>query len=116
MGAPIYNRGKSMPGPVWDEIVLIHSLARIYFKGYVDNIQASWVKLGLSGIEKLLKSGVNDLGGTLMNESISRASGADHGQEIEKDQFYDFIVAQGKTPILRNTLYNKKKILTDIRT
>ena len=51
-----------------------------------------------------------------MNESISRASGADHGQEIEKDQFYDFIVAQGKTPILRNTLYNKRKILTDIRT
>ena len=116
MGAPIYNRGKSMPGPVWDEIVLIHSLARIYFKGYVDNIQASWVKLGLSGVEKLLKSGVNDLGGTLMNESISRASGADHGQEIEKDQFYDFIVAQGRTPILRNTLYNNKKILTDIRT
>ncbi len=115
MGAPIYNLGRSMPGPVWDEIVLIHSLARIYFMGYIDNIQASWVKLGLSGVEKLLKSGVNDLGGTLMNESISRASGADHGQEIEKDQFYDFIVKQGKTPVLRNTLYNEMKNLTEIK-
>ena len=115
MGAPIYNLGRSMPGPVWDEIVLIHSLARIYFRGYIENIQASWVKLGLSGVDKLLKSGVNDLGGTLMNESISRASGADHGQEIEKDQFYDFIVKQGKTPVLRNTLYNKMKILTEIK-
>ena len=83
MGAPIFISGKSMPGPTWDEVVLIHSLARIYFHGQIDNIQASWVKLGLSGVEKLLKAGVNDLGGTLMNENISRAAGAVHGQELD---------------------------------
>ena len=74
-------QGKSMPGPTWDEIVLIHSLARIYFNTYIDNIQASWVKLGHDGASNLLKAGVNDLGGTLINENISRASGASHGQE-----------------------------------
>ena len=111
MGAPIFTQGKSMPGPVWDEIILIHALARIYFNGYIDNIQASWVKLGFSGLSKLLKSGVNDLGGTLMNESISRASGADHGQEINQDEFCRFIVNNNRTPVLRNTLYTEKKLL-----
>ena len=115
MGAPIFLAGKSMPGPTWDEVVLIHSLARIYFHGYISNIQASWVKLGLTGVKKLLKSGVNDLGGTLMNENISRAAGAVHGQELEKDSFIDFIVNQDRVPIIRDTLYRTKDSLIDMR-
>ena len=115
MGAPIFLAGKSMPGPTWDEVVLIHSLARIYFHGYISNIQASWVKLGLTGVKKLLKSGVNDLGGTLMNENISRAAGAVHGQELEKDSFIDFIVNQDRVPIIRDTLYRTKESLIDMR-
>ena len=109
MGSPIYLRGKSMPGPTWDEVVLIHSLARIYFTNIIDNIQASWVKLGHDGAGKLLKAGVNDLGGTLINENISRASGADHGQETTGKQFIELIESFNKTPLLRNTLYTELK-------
>jgi len=115
MGAPIYIKGKSMPGPTWDEVVLIHSLARIYFNGYIDNIQASWVKLGLSGVDKLLNSGVNDLGGTLMNENISRAAGAVHGQELDKDSFSEFIFSKGRTPVIRDTLYRKIKTYSETK-
>ena len=107
MGSPIYLRGKSMPGPTWDEIVLIHSLARIYFVNLIDNIQASWVKLGHDGAGRLLHAGVNDLGGTLINENISRASGADHGQETTQDQFIQIIKSENKNPVLRNTLYTE---------
>ena len=109
MGSPIYLQGKSMPGPTWDEVVLIHSLARIYFSNVINNIQASWVKLGHDGAGKLLDAGVNDLGGTLINENISRASGADHGQETTDQQFIDIIENCNKTPILRNTLYTEFK-------
>ncbi len=105
MGSPIFLQRKSMPGPTWDEVVLIHALARIYFANSIDNIQASWVKLGHDGAGKLLHAGVNDLGGTLINENISRASGADHGQETTQQQFIDIIESQNKIPQLRNTLY-----------
>jgi len=105
MGSPIYLQGKSMPGPTWDEVVLIHSLARIYFSNTIDNIQASWVKLGHDGAGKLLHAGVNDLGGTLINENISRASGADHGQETTQHEFIELIESNNKNPVLRNTLY-----------
>jgi len=109
MGSPIYLQGKSMPGPTWDEVVLIHSLARIYFSNTIDNIQASWVKLGHDGAGKLLHAGVNDLGGTLINENISRASGADHGQETTQDEFINLIESNNKKPVLRNTLYTEFK-------
>jgi len=111
MGSPIYLQGKSMPGPTWDEILLIHSLARIYFHDYIDNIQASWVKLGHDGSLKLLEAGVNDLGGTLINENISRASGASHGQETTDIEFIKLIQKANKKPYLRNTLYTKLKKL-----
>ena len=111
MGSPIYLQGKSMPGPTWDEVLLIHSLARIYFHDYIDNIQASWVKLGHDGSLKLLEAGVNDLGGTLINENISRASGASHGQETTDIEFIDLIQKSNKKPYLRNTLYTKLKKL-----
>jgi len=109
MGSPIYLQGKSMPGPTWDEVVLIHALARIYFSNIIDNIQASWVKLGHDGAGKLLHAGVNDLGGTLINENISRASGADHGQETTEDEFIQIIESNNKNPVLRNTLYTNFK-------
>ena len=111
MGSPIYLQGKSMPGPTWDEVLLIHSLARIYFHDYIDNIQASWVKLGHDGSLKLLEAGVNDLGGTLINENISRASGASHGQETTDLEFIKLIQKANKKPYLRNTLYTKLKKL-----
>lgn len=114
MGSPIFLQGKSMPGPTWDEVTLIHALARIYFYGSVDNIQASWVKLGHDGASKLLHAGVNDLGGTLINENISRASGADHGQHTTDIEFVELIEKSNKKPFLRNTLYTEKKSLSSI--
>ena len=114
MGSPIFLQGKSMPGPTWDEVTLIHALARIYFHGSIDNIQASWVKLGHDGASKLLHAGVNDLGGTLINENISRASGADHGQHTTDLEFVELIEKSNKKPFLRNTLYTEKKSLSTI--
>ncbi len=114
MGSPIFLHGKSMPGPTWDEVTLIHALARIYFYGSIDNIQASWVKLGHDGASKLLHAGVNDLGGTLINENISRASGADHGQHTTDIEFVELIEKSNKKPFLRNTLYTEKKSLSSI--
>ncbi len=114
MGSPIFLQGKSMPGPTWDEVILIHALARIYFYGSIDNIQASWVKLGHDGASKLLHAGVNDLGGTLINENISRASGADHGQHTTDIEFVELIEKSNKKPFLRNTLYTEKKSLSAI--
>ena len=114
MGSPIFLQGKSMPGPTWDEVTLVHALARIYFYGSIDNIQASWVKLGHDGASKLLHAGVNDLGGTLINENISRASGADHGQHTTDIEFVELIEKSNKKPFLRNTLYTEKKSLSAI--
>ena len=114
MGSPIFLQGKSMPGPTWDEVTLIHALARIYFYNSIDNIQASWVKLGHDGASKLLHAGVNDLGGTLINENISRASGADHGQHTTDIEFVELIEKSNKKPFLRNTLYTEKKSLSAI--
>ena len=114
MGSPIFLQGNSMPGPTWDEIVLMHSLARIYFYNTIDNIQASWVKLGHDGAKVLLNSGVNDLGGTLINENISRASGANHGQETTATEFINLIKDAGKIPYLRNTLYTSFKNLEGV--
>lgn len=105
MGAPIFLQGRARPGPTWDEVVLIHAVARIAFDGLIDNIQASWVKLGLEGGRRLLQSGCNDIGGTLMNESISRASGASHGQLATPDELEDTIRRAGRVPARRNTVY-----------
>lgn len=105
MGAPIYLQGLSRPGPTWDEVVLIHAVARIAFDGLIPNIQASWVKLGLGGGARLLDAGCNDLGGTLMNESISRSSGAAHGQLATPEELEAAIRRMGRTPARRNTVY-----------
>lgn len=105
MGSPIWLRGHSRPGPTWDEVVLVHAVSRIAFLGLIDNIQASWVKLGLEGAATLLRSGCNDMGGTLMDESISRAAGASHGTEVSAADFRDVILDLDRQPVRRDTLY-----------
>jgi FO synthase len=105
MGAPIYLQGKSRPGPTWDEVVLIHAVARIAFDGLIPNIQASWVKLGLDAGARLLDAGCNDIGGTLMNESISRAAGAAHGQLATPEELEQAIRRMDRIPMQRTTLY-----------
>lgn len=105
MGSPIFLRGLARPGPTWDETVLIHSVARLAFDGLIDNIQASWVKLGLDGGARLLDAGCNDLGGTLMGEIITRAAGAAHGQEMTPAEFETAIRDAGRNPFRRNTVY-----------
>ena len=105
MGAPIYLQGRSRPGPTWDEVVLVHAVARIAFDGLIPNIQASWVKLGLEGGGRLLDAGCNDLGGTLMDENISRAAGAAHGQLATPEDFQRVIRGAGRTPVQRTTTY-----------
>jgi FO synthase len=105
MGAPIFLRGRSRPGPTWDEVVLVHAVARIALSGLIDNIQASWVKLGLDGGAALLGAGCNDMGGTLMDENISRAAGAAHGQLATPEEIEAAIESVGRTPARRTTLY-----------
>jgi FO synthase len=103
--APIYLKGKSRRGPSFREAVLMHAVARLVFNGLIDNIQASWVKMGEKGVEALLNAGVNDLGGTLMNETITRAAGAVHGQETAPELMEARIRRAGRLPFQRNTLY-----------
>ncbi len=112
MGAPIFLRGRSRMGPTWDEVVLVHAVARIAFDGLIDNIQASWVKLGVRGAQRLLAAGCNDLGGTLMNENISRAAGASHGEEMTAVELSRAIAGAGREPVLRNTLYHPLGVTT----
>lgn len=107
MGAPIWLRGQARPGPTWDEVILMHAVSRIAFVGLIDNIQASWVKLGLDGAEALLRSGCNDVGGTLMDESITRAAGASHGTEVTPADFRDLISDLDRNPVRRTTTYER---------
>jgi FO synthase len=105
MEAPMYLRGKARPGPTFREALLMHSVARLVLHGLIDNIQASWVKMGEQGVAACLAAGVNDLGGTLMNESITRAAGAGHGQEWAPAYMEQQITAAGRQPRMRTTLY-----------
>ena len=106
MASPIFLQGRSRPGPTWDEVVLVHAVGRIALDGLIDNIQASWVKLGLDGGQRLLEAGCNDFGGTLMDENISRASGAAHGQLATPEEIEATIRAAGRVPARRNTVYD----------
>jgi FO synthase len=105
MEAPIYLKGRSRPGPTFREVVLMHAVARLALHPHITNIQASWVKLGADGVRHCLEAGVNDLGGTLMDESISRAAGASHGQEMTPQRMEAIIRAAGRRPRQRDTLY-----------
>jgi FO synthase len=105
MEAPIFLKTGARMGPTFREAILMHAVARLVLHPHVTNIQASWVKLGVEGARRALRSGVNDLGGTLMNESISRAAGAAHGQELDPENMEALIRSAGRVPRLRNTLY-----------
>lgn len=105
MEAPIYLKGRARPGPTFRETILMHAVARLVLNPYIPNIQASWVKLGPDGVRRCLSAGVNDLGGTLMDESISRSAGASYGQEMTPQQMEEIIRAAGRVPRQRTTLY-----------
>jgi FO synthase len=105
MEAPMYLKGQARRGPSFREAVLMHAVARLVFHGLIDNIQASWVKMGRDGVAACLQAGVNDLGGSLMNESITRAAGSGHGQEWEPALMEAQILAAGRRPRMRTTLY-----------
>jgi FO synthase len=107
MAAPIYLKRGARRGPTWRETVLMHAVGRIAYHGTIPNIQASWVKLGPRGARQLLQAGVNDLGGTLMDENISRAAGASHGQGITDSQFREVVEPLGRTLVERTTLYGR---------
>jgi FO synthase len=107
MEAPIYLKGRARRGPTFGEALLVHAdaVARLALHGSIDNVQASWVKLGPDGVRQALRAGVNDLGGTLMNESISRAAGSEWGQELPPEQMESLIRSAGRQPRQRTTTY-----------
>lgn len=105
MEAPMYLKGRSRHGPSYREALLMHAVPRLVFHGYIQNIQTSWVKMGTTGALHALNAGANDLGGSLMNESITRAAGAEHGQEWHPSEIEEQILSWGRQPQMRNTLY-----------
>ncbi|MBA2476909.1 MAG: 5-amino-6-(D-ribitylamino)uracil--L-tyrosine 4-hydroxyphenyl transferase CofH [Actinobacteria bacterium] len=107
MEAPIALKGLARRGPTFGETLLLHAVARLALHPLVTNVQASWVKAGPEGVASLLRAGVNDLGGTLMNESISRAAGSEHGQELPPERMEALIRACGREPRQRTTLYGE---------
>jgi FO synthase len=105
MEAPIYLRGGARRGPTFGELLAMHAVGRIALDPWFENVQVSWVKAGPRGVVEALNAGVNDLGGTLMNESISRAAGAEWGQELSPEQMEALIRRAGRIPRQRTTLY-----------
>ena len=107
MEAPMYLQGRARRGPTFREVLLVHAVARLALHPGITNIQASWVKLGPDGTRQVLRAGVNDLGGTLMNESISRSAGAAFGQEMPPERMEELIHSAGRIPRQRTTLYGE---------
>jgi len=107
MEAPLWLRGRARSGPTFGETLLVHAVARLALHPVIPNVQVSWVKLGREGVAAALSAGVNDLGGTLMNESISRSAGAQHGQELPPEAMEELIRTAGRTPRQRTTLYGE---------
>jgi FO synthase len=107
MATPIYLQRKARRGPTFRETLLMHAVGRITYRGSIDNIQVSWVKMGADGVRQLLRAGVNDLGGTLMDENISRAAGASHGQMMDAGRFAAIVTPLGRTLSQRTTLYGR---------
>ena len=103
--APIYLKGLARMGPTFREAILMHSVARLALFPWFSNIQASWVKLGSKGVAAALKAGANDIGGTLMNESITRAAGAAHGEEMPPHAMEAIAYGIGRPIRQRATLY-----------
>ena len=107
MASPIYLQHKSRRGPTMREVLLVHAVGRIAYRGWVDNIQVSWPKCGIDGAREALRAGCNDLGGTLMDENISRAAGAEHGQELDDSDFHAIVEPLGRPLEQRTTLYGR---------
>jgi FO synthase len=107
MASPIYLQKKSRRGPTFRETLLMHAVARLAYGPLVPNVQVSWVKIGAAGARQILQAGANDLGGTLMDENISRAAGAAHGQLMEEDGFHDVVDPLGRPLEQRTTLYGR---------
>jgi FO synthase len=107
MEAPIYLRGRARPGPTWGEVLLMHAVGRLALHPWIENVQVSWVKAGPQGAIEVLRAGANDLGGTLMNESISRSAGAAWGQELAPERMEALIRSAGRIPRQRTTLYGE---------
>ena len=107
MATPLYIQKRSRRGPTFRETLLMHAVGRIAYRGAIDNIQLSWVKLGAAGARQLLRAGVNDLGGTLIDENISRAAGASHGQMMDATAFRALVAPLGRTLAQRTTLYGR---------
>jgi FO synthase len=107
MASPIYLQRRSRRGPTFREALLMHAVGRIAYHGFIPNIQASWVKMGASGARQLLAAGCNDLGGTLMDENISRAAGASHGQRMDEAGFRKIVEPLGRPLEQRTTLYGR---------
>ena len=113
MATPIYLQHRARRGPTFREALLMHAVARIAYRGDIDNIQVSWVKMGLEGARQILCAGANDIGGTLMDENISRAAGATHGQRLEVDKMAELVGPLGRRLEQRTTLYGRPPALAD---
>jgi FO synthase len=107
MATPIYLQQKARRGPTMREVLLVHAVGRIAYRGWIDNVQVSWVKTGVRGARQALQAGCNDLGGTLMDENISRAAGASHGQELDESELRAIVEPLGRPLEQRTTLYGR---------
>ncbi|MCH8257954.1 MAG: 5-amino-6-(D-ribitylamino)uracil--L-tyrosine 4-hydroxyphenyl transferase CofH, partial [Proteobacteria bacterium] len=107
MESPIYLKGRARKGPTFREAILVHAISRLVLHPCFKNIQASWTKLSHDGVRACLQAGVNDLGGTLMNETITRAAGARHGQETSPEEMEEIIRSIGRVPRQRSTTYGE---------
>ncbi len=107
MASPIYLQRKARRGPTFRETLLMHAIGRIAYHGYIDNIQVSWVKIGVAGARQILQAGANDLGGTLMDENISRSAGAQHGQGLTELEFQELVEPLGRAVRQRTTGYGE---------
>jgi FO synthase len=107
MATPMFLRGRSRKGPTFREALLMHAVARLHYATLIDNIQVSWVKMGVEGSRQILESGANDVGGTLIDENISRAAGAEHGQKMDVTALQELVGPLGRPLRQRNTLYSK---------
>ena len=115
METPIYIKGRARKGPTFRETILMHAVSRIVLHPIISNIQVSWVKLGDQGVKYCLQAGANDLGGTLMNESISKAAGTQHGQEMATSRMDALIHSIQRIPEQRTTLYSKPNLIQEKR-
>ena len=110
MATPIYLQKKARRGPTFREALLMHAVGRIAYRGAIENIQVSWVKMGVEGSRQVLRAGANDLGGTLMDENISRAAGASHGQGMGVEDLARVVAPLGRPLVQRTTLYGRAPV------